>query len=443
MQIGRQKVLAVNFNVNAPLIAKALLVATTVTAAPAFLSAQGKGDPFAPYLTGSSPTVIRTVAERTIRNVRVKEIVFLSRKEPATSGGQRSEIYAIVASPIGGGRYPGLLLLHGGRGHAEVERAVSWAGKGYLVVAPDLPGIADPEKAPNSVGAWKTKMPKDYITAEPSVTSSPIFDAVLAGVQSLYLLRSQPNVVKEKTGVTGYAWGGYVATMVSGIARDDVAAVFSTFGAGFYDAGSFWAEQLDALPIRERDAWLRFLDAGRRAPLIRANYFLAASTNHPYFWVPSLQATVQAVRGPKNQVFAPNASTLIPLAGGTPTSDNPFSSWTEMEKSFFAFNLKGLGSPFPSVTIRKEIVFEEDVVRPRFEINGDASSVQAYYSLKNSPSTERVWRKAIISKIEKQVYEAIIPIGAAQEGADWFALASSRHPATVSSLIETVPPPLP
>lgn len=394
-------------------------------------------DPFRPFLTGKSPRIIKNSSVEIIQGVKVEQILFHSRNQ----NNIESVIFAAIYRPNNNNRYPGLLILHGGRGAAETEKAMGWAKRGYIVVAPDLPGIAAPEKIPFSQGDWKIKTSDDYISASPDVTASPIFDAVLASVQSLYLLRSQPGVIKDKIGVIGYAWGGYAATMVCGLTGEDVSAAFSVYGTGFYDAGSYWQMKLADLPERERGEWLRYLDAGRRASQIKAEYFLATSTNHPYFGLSAARATLNAIRGAKNQLFAPNADLSIPLPGGTKPSGEPSSTWTEMEKSFFVYHLKGVGKPFPVIKLLKDVKFEADVVRTRFHIEGETSEISAYYSLAGTDINNRQWKKTIVSKVGNDIYEAIIPIEAVKEGADWYVLASSSHPATVSSLIAGVPKP--
>jgi dienelactone hydrolase len=399
-------------------------------------------DPFAPFLTGNPPRKIKTLSAEIFQNIKIERIIFHSRDEKSGQINEESMIFAAIYRPNDNKQYPGLLILHGGQGAAETEKAMAWARRGYVVVAPDLPGIADPEKIPFSRGGWKIKTPAAYIAASPDVTASPIFDAVLAAVQSLYLLRSQPNVLKEKIGVIGYAWGGYVATMTAGLTGKDVTAVFSVFGTGFYDAGSFWQEKLVRLPAREREEWLRFLDAGRRAPQIKAQYFLATSTNHPYFWLPSAIATLNAVKSPKNQVFVANATTDLPIPGGTKPPGEASQNWTEMEKNFFAYYLKGAGTSFPVVTLLSDFKVEADVVRTRFRVEGAAAEVSAYYGLTATAADARQWKKALaVTKVGKDIYEAIIPIGAAREGADWYAVAAGSPPAAVSSLIGKVPVP--
>jgi dienelactone hydrolase len=406
-------------------------------------AASDPSDPFLPYLDGKPPHIARDLGETDSGNseVRLRQVVFRSRTIQTLKGSQPSLIYAVIARPRRAGKYPGLLILHGGRGAAEREKAVAWAARGYVVVAPDVPGIADPESVPHSSGAWKGDYTSKYIFADPDVTASPIFDGVLASVQALHLLRAQPDVMTDRIGVVGIAWGGYMTTMVCGLAGDAVRAAFSVYGSGFYDKGSAWEERLATLPENQKDAWLKYLDAGRRARSIKSDYFVAAATNHPYFWPPAVTATLAEIPGAKNQLFAPNAVTSIRFPGGGMLTNDPSPTWLDMEKAYFAYHLHGQGEPFPSVTIEKAVRRDGNTVRLRFLVRGQVASASAYYSVRGKSWTERRWVKTDVIPMGRGYYETVIPAEVAAQGADWLALASDSRPVTVSSLIEAIPNP--
>lgn len=397
-------------------------------------------DPFLPYLSGRPPAIISNLGDVTVGSVRVQRIVFRSRMIQTKEGPRPSNVFAVIASPLSPGKYPGLLILHGGRGSSEQEKAIAWAARGYVVVAPDLPGIADLEQIPNSSGPWKGDFTSKYITARPDVTASPIFDGVLAAVQALDLLRSQKDVRPDRIGVVGIAWGGYVATMVSGLAGKTVRATFSVYGSGYYDRGSAWQERLARLPKDEAAKWLKYLDAGRRASGITGEYFVAAATNHEYYWPPAVMATLAEIHGPKNQLFAPNAANSIQLPGGSFPIQSA-TSWLRMEETYFAFYLQGLGAGFPVVTIEKAGRRDQETVRIRFRVRGQSARAAAYYSVNDRPWAERQWLPAEVLRLGNGIYEASIPASAAAQGAHWLALASDSRPVTVSSLIEAVPNP--
>lgn len=397
-------------------------------------------DPFLPYLSPKPPAIVQRLGDENVGNVRVQRIVFRSRMVQTKEGPRPSNVFVVITSPLNPGKYPGLLILHGGRGAAEQDKAVAWAARGYVAVAPDLPGIADSELVPYSSGPWKGHFTSKFITANPDVTASHIFDGVLAALQALELLRAQPNVRIDRIGVVGINWGGYVTTMVSGMAGTEVRAAFSIYGSGYYDRGSAWQESLARLPKAESARWLKHLDAGRRAHGIAANYFVAATTNHEYYWPPAVMATLADIHSPRNQLFAPNAVDSISLPGGSLMPDFS-SSWLSMEEPYFAFYLQGTGKPFPIVAIEKAARRDNETVRVQFRVQGQSVRASAYYSLNDKPWVEREWVKAPVVFIGKGIYEAALPAAAADHGASWFAIASDTRPVTVSSTIATVPNP--
>jgi hypothetical protein len=111
-------------------------------------------DPFLPYLEDKAPEIIREVPDsgEPPAGVTLRRVVFLSRRAPSADGVIPSEIFAVIATPKAPGKHPGMLVLHGGGGSAELDKAIAWAQRGYVAVAPDLPGIAEPKKLTQTSG---------------------------------------------------------------------------------------------------------------------------------------------------------------------------------------------------------------------------------------------------------------------------------------------------
>ncbi len=397
-------------------------------------------DPFAPFL-GKAPPIVRELGTEESDGVMVRRVVFYSRTAQTPNGVKDSQIFAAIARPKAAGKYPGLLVLHGGGGSAEIGRARAWAARGYIVIAPDLPGVANAspkeDKVPLSSGAWKGPYGADRFVAP--VENSTIFDGVLSALQSLYLLRAQPDVDTSRIGVTGISWGGYTATMVAGLAGRDVHAVFSVYGSGFYDRGSTFqkASELGGMKPEDAAQWLRWLDAGRRAPHLSAAYFVASAANDNWFYPSAVMATLNAVSGPRDHLFAPNASHAIPLPGGTKQGSNSVPSasdgpgWLAMENAFFDWHLKNQGAPLLVVTLGKSEKTEA-ATRVRFRVRSAApvQSAQVFYSLSDAPWPKRKWLPIPALWLGEGRYQALIPL---QSGADWFALVSDTRPVTVAS----------
>ena len=169
-----------------------------------------------------------------------------------------------------------------------------------MAISPELPGIANPETAVNSDGMWRSEAygERQLMSGDDPKTSS-IYEAVVAALEGFHLLQEGTflqegagvTVDKTNLGICGVSWGGYTSTMAAGILQNQVKAVFSEYGSGFYDMSSWWTDKLNSLPAPARAAWLDNLDAGRRAQYITADYFAAAAANDDFFYPPAVMAT--------------------------------------------------------------------------------------------------------------------------------------------------------
>ena len=263
---------------------------------PAFGIDLPSGNPFTQYLDGKVPEIMREVQPWTLDeklNVTVRKVVIRARAIPDSPEGN-SDVLVILAKPATAGKYPGLLFLHGGGGTADETISKTWAKAGYVVAAPDLPGIADPKKVPDSTGPIRRTYEASRWTASPDVTASSTFDGPIAAVKSFYLLKSQPEVIREKIGVAGVSWGGYTTAMVCGLLGAEVKAAVSVWGAGFYDYGSIFQAALGKMPEQERDLWLKHLDAGRYAHNIQCAILFVSATNDTWFYPPCVMKTYDA-----------------------------------------------------------------------------------------------------------------------------------------------------
>ena len=400
-------------------------------------------DPLVPYLDGKAPEILREVASTNVppESITVRRVIFRGRDD--------SEIFAVIAKPKTAGKHPGILVLHGGGQCADVDKAMAWAQRGYVAVAPDLPGIADPKKLTEAKGRWSnSKYGEGRWVATPDGSASVIFDAVLSAMKSLELLRAQPEVDTGRIGVVGVSWGGYMTTMVAGLAGDRVRAAFAVFGCGFYDLAVFQQVAMNKMPADEHERWLRDLDAGRRAPGIKAAFFLAAAANDYFYWPPAVQATLDAIPGEKNHLFAPNNNHKALVPGGSgfetvkqepdapPRLTGSRANWLAMEAPYFDYYLKGIGKPFPKVSLEKT----NDAHLARFSVVAPHPIAKAEVCWAKAdpagdqiePATvqkDRQWNALSAEKTAGNIYEAKLPA----EAGMWFALVSDDRPVTVSS----------
>jgi dienelactone hydrolase len=405
------------------------------------LKSNNRADPFSPYLTGKAPLVVREIREKIQDGIKIRELVFFSREYEGLYGKDSALIYAVIIRPEEPGNYPGLLVLHGGGGCAEVEKAKKWAALGYVVVALDEPGVANPEKIPYSKGPWEQyKYGENRFTVSPDITHSTIFDAVLSSLQGLYLLYEQPDVIKNKIGITGISWGGYLTSIVSGLANSMIAASFSVYGCGFYDKGSTFMKNLEKMAETDREIWLKYLDAGRRMNHVKTPFFIAAASNDNWFYPPAVSETLNASQGYTNFLFAANANHNAPVPGGTKDGDPQKPGWLKMEEIYFDYYLKGKGEKLPEITnVKYNIVKKQDSVflHVRFKVKNPVpvSEAHMYFSRADVEWTKREWdeKKALLKR--KNQYEILLLL---KEEIDWFITISDIRPVTVSSHITTV-----
>lgn len=428
----------------------ALLPALAATAhAETKLPAKQLGDPFAPYLDGKAPAITREIAP-VPEDITVRRVSFRIR--------DKNEAYAVIATPQPPGKHPGILVLHGSGGSAEEEKAMAWAQRGYVAVAPDMPGLYSP------LTHGKLPMSKGYAdgryTMQPDTRASVIFDGMLAAMKALDLLRAQPGVDTDRIGVVGVSWGGTMTTMVCGLAGDKVHAGFAIYGCGFFDQGSWRSGKASAtakpgsspsnMTAEERERWLRDLDPGRRAPNIKAAFFLAAAANDFFGWPDAVQATLDAIPGEKNHLYSPNSNHRILVPGGTgfesikpkpglPQLMGNRANWLAMEVPYFDYYLKGIGRPFPKVSVQQT----GDAHVARFSVTAPhaLTKTEVYWAkgypagTENDPDLlrkaelERQWLAVSAAITSDNTFEARLPA----EAVLWFALVSDDRPVTVSS----------
>jgi dienelactone hydrolase len=399
---------------------------------------------FAPFLDGKAPEIVREVQPWTLDEklpVLIRKVVIKARTIPESADGD-SDVLVILAKPAEGGKRPGLLHLHGGGGAASEGDARRWASAGYVVAAPDLPGIANPANVPHSSGPIRRPYDKSRWTAEPDASASTLFDGVAAGIKAFYMLKAQPEVIPDKVGITGVSWGGYTTTMLCGLLGAEVKAAVSVWGAGFYDYGSTFLRNPGwvKMPPVERDRWLQHLDAGRYAANIQCAMLFVAATNDKWFYPPCVMQTYNTVSSPKTIVWAPNKSHYADnIPGGSKSPKRR--SIAGMESDFLDYHLLDAGKSFPAVGIT---LVQKSAAG--IEITGALQRGEAVESLKlwhSAPPTDgdwpRVeWQEQPCTRRGDDGFSATIPVQALHPSTVFF-ITASEHDRSVSTPLWAYP----
>lgn len=380
-------------------------------------------DVFASFLKdNSAPQIIKELDKKeTSDGLIVRKVVFRSR----VVDGVNSDVYAVIVRPKADGNYPGILVCHGGGGKADEGTAINFAKHGYIVVAPDFPGICA-NNVENSSGPWKfavSTFPEGTrfrMSGDPK--KSVIYDAVIAGIQSFNLLGAQDNIQRDRMAITGSSWGGYMTTMLSGLLGDRVYASYSVFGCGFYDEGTWATKIIKDVSEEDKNAWLKYLDAGRRAAGIKSRFFIDAAANDTYFWPTAVMTTLEKVNGTKNQFFSPNSDHYS-------SANNKY--------FYMDYYLKGIGNPLPVVNIAKSSKEADgsSIIDIKVDSSEELNEVKLLYSVPDVGWTYRKWFSILASKVDGNTYKVIIPKEIMARNIDWYIIATDIRGARASSFI--------
>jgi dienelactone hydrolase len=419
----------------------AVMVCTMVFAAVTNAAGLPKGNPFSAYLDGKAPEIVKEIQPWTLDekwNVLVRKVVVRAREIPDSPEGH-SDILVILAKPKAEGQYPGLLHLHGGGGYAQEGLAKVWAKQGYIVAAPDLPGIANHGKVPHSTGPIRRAYDKSRWTADPDVTASSLFDGIVAGIKTFYMLKNQPDVIPGKLGITGVSWGGYTTTMLCGLLGDEVKAAVSVWGAGFYDAGSVFKKSLAKMPENKRELWLQYLDAGRYAHNIQCNMMFFAATNDRWFYPPCVMKTYDAVSAPKVIVWAPNDSHYArAVAGGSKSPKRR--SLVGMETYFLDYFLKDKGDPITAITVAEVKKADAGLdITAKLKDGEAVENVTLWYAPvpANGDWPNVKWEDVPCQRNETGQFTGTLPTKPAMNEMAWFITASEKDRAISTPMRQT------
>lgn len=407
---------------NKIVVAVALLLTTSL---PGFAQ-----DPFLPYLTGKPPVIAEDLGtETTSDGLKIHKLVFQSRTVETAEGPKASLVYAVIVHPAGAGLHPAIVRLHGGGGNADIPAAIGSAKEGYVSLVLDIPGVAGKAKNPrNSINY--DKIPK--IGAKPDATHSALFDAVLASVQSFYLLRAQPDVDKNRIAIAGASWGGYTATMVASILDKDIAGTYSAYGSGNFLKGAYEKDHIEKLPAEEKATWIKYLDPGTRAKNITKPYLIATASNDRHWSWMAVQATLADIKGPVYTFYSPNDNHAMKYPGSS------------LMMPYLNHILKS-GPDLPKVVLSKSESLKNGSLQIRYMVT-NAANIIASKIFYTYPGDKPVWTERLWSAIDAvpngKGFQAIVPANLLNKPLDWYVLVTDRNPklgkdtVSVSSLIQ-------
>lgn len=217
--------------------------------------------------------------------------------------GKPTKVFAWYGLPEGkapGGKWPAMVLAHGGGGTAFAAWVRLWTGRGYAAIAMDTCGQVprgeygkwerNPDGGPPGWGGL------DQIDAP--ITDQWSYHAVADVILGHSLLRSLPEVDANRVGLTGISWGGYLTCILAGVDTRFRFAV-PVYGCGFLGEDSAWVEPLGKLPKEKAEKWLALWDPSVYLAHAAMPMLWVTGTNDFAFPMDSLQKSYRLPSAPQ------------------------------------------------------------------------------------------------------------------------------------------------
>ncbi len=180
------------------------------------------------------------------------------------SGGQKTRVFGYYSVPNEASPenpVPGVVLVHGGGGHAFLNWVKMWNDRGYAAIALDFTGFFPTQRNAGIKGEpegnWKRELPADiaedgYTVAptndEMSSSDGPVEDmwmyhAVTQAILSSNILRADSRVRADQIGISGVSWGGVITSLTIGY-DDRFAFAIPIYGSAYLDESLAWMGEI-------------------------------------------------------------------------------------------------------------------------------------------------------------------------------------------------------
>jgi len=389
-----------------------------------------------PHLPPSSPWDLETLAkvpaaEWSDEVSPVRSLLFSG--EPF--GGKPTRVFAyfstpgiLAGDPTADRDLPAVVLVHGGGGTAFREWVELWARRGYAAIAMDLAGQRpiegqNPHLAANrqrlSDGGPNQGDDEKFGAIDKAVGEQWSYHAVANVIRAHSLIRSFPEVNRDRTAITGISWGGYLTCIVAGLDNRFAAAV-PVYGCGFLHENSVWRARLASMPAGQRQRWVRLWDPSGYLPAVTLPILFINGTNDFAYPLDSYLKSYHAVRP-----TTPGGK-QIRVTVNMPHGHQ--AGWAPDEiDAFIGHHLLG-HPPLPSVG---EPMKRAGIVTLSWEGPSALSSATLHFTTDDDAINQRIWhdREATIDGTEIRVEGP--PDGATA----WFITVQDERGLVVSSVV--------
>ena len=288
--------------------------------------------------------------------------------------GKPTRIFAYYARPAtGSGPFPAMLLVHGGGGKAFREWAEHWAQRGYVALAMDLAGHGPEGRLPDG-GPEQDDQNKFRDFTETEADQMWTYHAVAAVLRGHSLLAAQPEVDRNRIGVTGISWGGYLTCIIAGVDHRLKVAV-PVYGCGFLNANSVWLDRFEKMNTVHRQRWVDYFDPSRYLSGVNCPILFLNGSNDFAYPLDSYQKSYREVKGPLT------LSVKIRLPHGH--------IWTFPEVDFFVDSVLKNGEPLPKL---KPMQISDGVATTAYAATVTVTKAELNYTSDIGEWQKRLWK---------------------------------------------------
>lgn len=311
--------------------------------------------------------------------------------------GKPTYVFAYYSNPdllLGekpGKSYPGVVLIHGGRGTAYKEWVEKWAAEGYAAIAMDLNGKGKNGEPLSSPGPIMNQRFYFSNIDFGNLKDMWSYHAVARVILAHSFLLSRPEVNNEKTCLTGISWGGYLTCLVASIDNRFKAAV-PVYGCGYYNESDVFRDEFLKMTPKGSAKWMKYFDPSSYLPYAtQPILFINGNVDFGFNIVQYSKSYNLAGKCEKSISIRPNMQ------------HGHLQGWQPIEiKYFFESKLNG-GIPLPKVA---EVETTDSICKTSYTSTVGLRAASFYYSSDTiSTNQERIWSE--ISAQIDQVHKTI------------------------------------
>lgn len=214
-------------------------------------------------------------------------------------------VFAYYKAPEGvapAGGWPAVLCIHGGGGTAFPEWIQAWVDKGYAAMAIDTDGhlpVGNFPDRPWHINAGPTRI-TTFGDIEIANREQWFYHAVADAVRGNSLLRSFPEINKDKIGIHGISWGGVIVSAAIGLDNRFAFAV-PVYGCGFLHENTVpnFKRYFDVMTPAQLSAYKNKWDPSNYLSNCTVPMLWYTGSNDGSFSLDVWQKSAMLTRGPK------------------------------------------------------------------------------------------------------------------------------------------------